>query len=104
MTKDEILALPNLSIAEETQHFIHIHAVEGYTITPWNSEKQDIRDFYESECYYFPKLNDFGNYKVITKAESDEYHRLQEIALEEDRQKEEEEKRQRELELLQINR
>lgn len=91
MTKEEILSLSNLSIAEETQHYIHIQAVDGYTITPY-SDTQDIRDFYESECYYFPKWNEFSNYRVITKEESDNYHKLQNEALEEDRQKEMKEK------------
>lgn len=83
MKKEEILSLPNLSIAEETQYFIHIHAAEGYTITPYK-DIQDIRNFYESECYYFPKFNDFEEYRVITKKQSDEYHNLQKIALEKD--------------------
>lgn len=71
MTKQELLNLDHLSIAEETI-FIHIHTEEGYILTPY-FDGMDIREYYGSECYYMPIRDEYESFRVITEQEHKKY-------------------------------
>lgn len=59
MTKEEILNLENLAIAEEVNDlFIHLHAKEGYLIKVDNES---------SVCIYLPILDKYPIVELINK-------------------------------------
>jgi hypothetical protein len=70
MTKQEILEIPNLAVAEEiTGKFVHIHAEYTHRITCWK-ETDDIKDYIGSVCVYFPIKDEYPEtYRTITKEE-----------------------------------
>ena len=73
MTKQELLNLEHLAIAEETI-FVHIHTEDGYIMTAWG-EDEDIKEYSGSVCYYMPIRDEYPNYRIITL---DEHNRLEE--------------------------
>jgi hypothetical protein len=84
MTKQEILNLPHLSIAEVLpDKFVHLHCYEGYILTDY-TEGKDIKDYHGSVCVYFPIKDEYDTYRVITQAEHENYLALQEQAIEQD--------------------
>lgn len=84
MTRKEILNLPHLLISEVLPNkFVHLHCEEGYILTDYNEDK-DIKDYYGSECVYFPIKGEYDNYHVITQKEHENYLKLQEQAIEQD--------------------
>lgn len=78
MTRDELLNLEHLAIAEVTK-FVHIHTEEGYFMTEW-MEGQDIKEYSGSVCYYMPIRDTYADYRIITAEEHAELERLQEEA------------------------
>lgn len=73
MTKQELLNLDHLAIAEETI-FVHTHTEDGYIMTAWN-EGEDIKEYSGSVCYYMPIRDEYPNYRIITL---DEHNMLEE--------------------------
>lgn len=81
MTRQEILNLPHLSIAEELPNkFVHLHCAEGYMLTDY-VEGKDIKDYYGSVCIYFPIKEEYETHRTITQAEHENYLALQEQAM-----------------------
>ena len=78
MTREELLNLEHLAIAEVTK-FVHIHTEEGYFMTDWK-EGQDIKEYSGSVCYYMPIRDTYVDYRIITAEEHNELERLQEEA------------------------
>lgn len=83
MTKEQILKLDNLSVAEERPGmFVHIHAKEGFVITNWN-EGDDIMNYTSGACMWLPIMDNYaGDYRTITIAEDAELIDKQRIAME----------------------
>lgn len=75
MTREELLNLDHLAIAEVTK-FVHIHTEEGYFMTEW-VEGQDIKEYSGSVCYYMPIRDTYADYRIITAEEHAELERLQ---------------------------
>ena len=75
MTREELLNLDHLAIAEVTK-FVHIHTEEGYFMTEWK-EEQDIKEYSGSVCYYMPIRDTYADYRIITAEEHTELERLQ---------------------------
>lgn len=67
MTKQELLSLEHLAVAEETK-FIHLHTEKGYHITNW-FEGDDILEYSGGVCYYMPIRDEYPNYRIITDEE-----------------------------------
>ena len=78
MTREELLNLEHLAIAEVTK-FVHIHTEEGYFMTDWK-EGQDIKEYSGSVCYYMPIRDAYADYRVITAEEHNELMKQQEEA------------------------
>jgi hypothetical protein len=75
MTREELLNLDHLAIAEVTK-FVHIHTEEGYFMTE-GVEGQDIKEYSGSVCYYMPIRDTYADYRIITAEEHAELERLQ---------------------------
>lgn len=67
MTRQEVLNLDHLAIAEVTR-FLHIHSEKGYVITEWK-EGDDIKQYSGSNCYYMPIKDEYPDFRVITLEE-----------------------------------
>lgn len=78
MTREELLNLEHLAIAEVTK-FVHIHTEEGFYMTDWK-DGQDIKEYSGSVCYYMPIRDTYNDYRVITAEEHNELEILQEEA------------------------
>lgn len=76
MTQDQILNMEHLSIAEvKPGKFVHVHAEEGYRITPWG-EHEDIKSYSGSICMYMPIRESYDDdYRTITVEEHEELER-----------------------------
>lgn len=79
MTKQELLNLEHLSIAEETV-FVHVHTEEGFIITDYK-EGDEITNYSGSECMYMPIKDEYVDYRIITVEEHKEFERLREEEL-----------------------
>ena len=90
MTKQELLSMDHLAIAEVTK-FIHIHTEEGWYMTEWK-DGDDIKEYSGSVCYYMPIREDYADYRVITAEEHNELEKQREIAVEEENKKAENER------------
>ena len=76
MTQQELLNLSNLKVAEvKPNMFLHIHAQDGYMITPY-FDGMDIKNYESGECYYMPIENEYPAYRVITAEEDKVYSNL----------------------------
>jgi hypothetical protein len=81
MTQQELLNLGNLKVAEvKPNMFLHIHANEGYMITPY-FDGMDIKNYESGECYYMPIENEYPDYRVITSEEDKVYSNLRDETL-----------------------
>lgn len=89
MTRQELLNMDHLSIAEVTK-FVHIHTEEGYIMTEWVEDK-DIKEYSGSACYYMPIRDEYADYRIITVAEHEELMKRMEQAVEEESKRIEEE-------------
>lgn len=78
MTRQELLSLEHLAIAEVTK-FVHIHAEEGWYITDWDSK--DIKQYNGSNCFYMPIRDTYNDYRVITTEEHNKLLEMQETAI-----------------------
>lgn len=78
MTRQELLSLEHLAIAEVTK-FVHLHTEEGWYITDWNGE--DIKQYHSSVCYYMPIRDTYNDYRVITTEEHNKLLEMQETAI-----------------------
>lgn len=82
MTKQEILSLENLKVAEEIEgKFVHIHAQDGYRLT-CHKEGDDIKQYIGSVCVYFPIKEEYPDYHTITVAEHEKMVDMREKAIE----------------------
>ena len=82
MTKQELLNLEHLKIAEETI-FVHIHTEDGWIMTSWN-EGDDIKEYSGSVCYYMPIRDTYEDYRIITIDEHNRLEKERDIAVEEE--------------------
>lgn len=75
--------MEHLKIAEvKPGMFVHIHAEEGYVITPWG-EHEDIKDYSASTCMWMPIRDSYDDdYRTITQAEHEEFERRQREVIE----------------------
>lgn len=75
--------MEHLKIAEvKPGMFVHIHAEEGYIITPWG-EHEDIKEYSGSTCMWMPIRDSYDDdYRTITQAEHEELERRQREVLE----------------------
>lgn len=89
MTRQELLSLDHLAIAEVTK-FVHIHTEEGWYMTEWK-DGDDIKEYSGSVCYYMPIREDYADYRVITAEKHNELEKQREIAVEEENKKAENE-------------
>ena len=80
MTREELLSLDHLAIAEVTK-FVHIHTEDGYIMTDW-VEGDDIMEYSGSACYYMPIRENYTDYRIITLAEHTELEKQREEAVE----------------------
>ena len=81
MTKQELLNLEHLKIAEETI-FVHIHTEDGWIMTSWK-EGDDIKEYSGSVCYYMPIRDTYVDYRIIAIDEHNRLEKEREIAVEE---------------------
>lgn len=83
MTQEQLLKMEHLSIAEvKPGMFVHIHAEDGYVITPW-SEHEDVKEYSGSTCMWMPIRDSYDDdYRTITQAEHEELERRQREVLE----------------------
>ena len=83
MTQEQLLKMEHLKIAEvKPGMFVHIHAEDGYIITPWG-EHEDIKDYSGSTCMWMPIRDSYDDdYRTITQAEHEEFERRQREVLE----------------------
>lgn len=85
MTRQEILNLPHLRISQIVEgKFVHIHTEKGYFITTYK-EGDDVKDYYGTECIYFPIREEYDFHRVITIEEHTSLEELREKAIEDDR-------------------
>lgn len=82
MTKQELLNLEHLKIAEETI-FVHIHTEDGWFMTSWN-EGDDIKEYSGSVCYYMPIRDTYEDYRIITIDEHNRLEKERDIAVEDE--------------------
>lgn len=80
MTREELLSLDHLAIAEVTK-FVHIHTEDGYIMTDW-VEGNDIMEYSGSACYYMPIRENYADYRIITLAEHTELEKQRDEAVE----------------------
>jgi hypothetical protein len=85
MTKQELLSLDHLSIAE-VKKFVHIHTEEGYFMTSWTDEK-DIKEYAGSVCYYMPIRDEYEDYRIITLEEHNELESRRDAAIKEEEER-----------------
>jgi hypothetical protein len=83
MTQEQLLKMEHLKIAEvKPGMFVHIHAEEGYIITPWG-EHEDIKEYSGSTCMWMPIRDSYDDdYRTITQAEHEEFERRQREVIE----------------------
>lgn len=83
MTQEQLLKMEHLKIAEvKPGMFVHIHAEEGYIITPWG-EHEDIKEYSGSTCMWMPIRDSYDDdYRTITQAEHEELERRQREVIE----------------------
>lgn len=83
MTQEQLLKMEHLSIAEvKPGMFVHIHAEDGYVITPWG-EHEDIKEYSGSTCMWMPIRDSYDDdYRTITQGEHEELERRQREVLE----------------------
>lgn len=83
MTQEQLLKMEHLRIAEvKPGMFVHIHAEEGYIITPWG-EHEDIKEYSGSTCMWMPIRDSYDDdYRTITQAEHEEFERRQREVIE----------------------
>ena len=84
MTQQEILNLPHLRISQIVEgKFVHIHTEKGYFITT-HKEGDNVKDYYGTECIYFPIREEYDYHRVITIEEHNALSAQQEQAIEQD--------------------
>lgn len=83
MTQEQLLKMEHLKIAEvKPGMFVHIHAEDGYVITPWG-EYEDIKEYSGSTCMWMPIRDSYDDdYRTITQAEHEELERRQREVIE----------------------
>lgn len=75
MTQEQILKMDNLELAEvKVGMFVHVHAKEGYRITSFNPETDDIKTYSGSICMYMPIRDSYDDdYRTITVEEHEAF-------------------------------
>lgn len=78
MTQEQLLKMEHLKIAEvKPGMFVHIHAEDGYVITPWG-EHEDIKEYSGSTCMWMPIRDSYDDdYRTITQTQHDELEKRQ---------------------------
>lgn len=84
MTQEQILKMENLEIAEvKPNMFVHVHAKEGYRITSYNPETDDIKNYSGSVCMYMPIRDAYDDdYRTITVEEHEAFEEQSRLARE----------------------
>lgn len=84
MTQEQILKMENLEIAEvKPNMFVHVHAKEGYRITSYNPETDDIKNYSGSVCMYMPIRDAYDDdYRTITVEEHEAFEEQSRLAYE----------------------
>jgi hypothetical protein len=92
MTKEQILGMDNLAVAEERPGmFVHIHAKEGFLITDW-VEGDDIMNYTSSVCLFMPIRDSYtSEYRTITLDEDKMYQERLIVAIEKEKRNREDE-------------
>lgn len=85
MTRQELLSLEHLAIAEVTK-FVHIHTEDGWYMTDWDGE--DIKQYHGSVCFYMPIRDTYSDYRIISAEEHNKLLEMQETAIKEEEIKE----------------
>lgn len=82
MTQEQILKMENLEIAEvKPNMFVHVHAKEGYRITSYNPETDDIKNYSGSICMYMPIRDAYDDdYRTITVEEHEAFEEQSRLA------------------------
>lgn len=82
MTQEQILKMENLEIAEvKPNMFVHVHAKEGYIITSYNPETDDIKNYSGSVCMYMPIRDAYDDdYRTITVEEHEAFEEQSRLA------------------------
>lgn len=82
MTQEQILKMENLEVAEvKPNMFVHVHAKEGYRITSYNPETDDIKNYSGSICMYMPIRDAYDDdYRTITVEEHEVFEEQCRIA------------------------
>ena len=82
MTQEQILKMDNLEVAEvKPGMFVHVHAKEGYIITSYNPETDDIKNYSGSICMYMPIRDSYDDdYRTITVKEHEVFEEQSRIA------------------------
>lgn len=82
MTQEQILKMENLEIAEvKPNMFVHVHAKEGYRITSYNPETDDIKNYSGSACMYMPIRDAYDDdYRTITVEEHEAFEEQSRLA------------------------
>lgn len=95
MKLEELLKLDHLKIAE-VDKFVHIHSENGFIITNW--DEKDVKEYFGSECFYMPIMEDYPDYRIITLDEHLKYEKMRD----EIREKRDKEEREKMKELMEI--
>ena len=82
MTQEQILKMDNLEVAEvKAGMFVHVHAKDGYRITSYNPETDDIKNYSGSICMYMPIRDSYDDdYRTITVEEHEAFEEQCRIA------------------------
>ena len=82
MTQEQILKMDNLEVAEvKPGMFVHVHAKDGYRITSYNPETDDIKSYSGSICMYMPIRDSYDDdYRTITVEEHEVFEEQSRIA------------------------
>lgn len=82
MTQEQILKMENLEVAEvKPNMFVHVHAKEGYRITSYNPETDDIKNYSGSVCMYMPIRDAYDDdYRTITVEEHEAFEEQSRLA------------------------
>lgn len=80
MTREELMTMPHLDIAE-IKRMVHIHTEEGWYIA---EGMDDIKEFAYTNCLYLPIKDEYLGYAVISAEDVERYQAEKEKALEEE--------------------
>ena len=84
MTLAEITALPHVRIENVEGKYNHLWVTDDHYLTDYQ-DSQDIKEYNGFDDAFFPLAGDmFPDYRVITKAQHEEYERRRDESLPEE--------------------